>query len=168
VFCDYLSIARPEYIKVEDSIFGVRFLAQFPASEIFLNRVGNIRHTGPIIGFEQGKEICAGNVEAFLMDQVENSSFELQEGNESDDSAARFLYNINRQITASEVTPETSAAVPNRSYYSVITELKKAEKAGPYLHEHECLGLASMRREAPVCLDKYGEMEPAIIKQEED
>ena len=100
------------------------------------------------------------------MDQVENGSFELQEGNESDDSAARFLYNINRQITASEVTPETSAAVPNRPYYSVTTELKKTEEAGPYLHEHENLGSASMRREAPVCLDKYGEMEPAIIKQE--
>lgn len=129
--CDYLSIARPEYIKVEDSIFGVRFLAQFPASEIFLNRVGNIGLTGPIIGFEQGKEICAGNVEAFLMDQVENSSFEPQEGNESDDSAGRFLYNINRQITASEVTPEASAAVPNRANYSMITELKRAEEAGP-------------------------------------
>jgi hypothetical protein len=103
-FCDYLSIARPEYIKVEDSIFGVRFLTQFPASEIFLNRVGNIGLTGPIIGFEQGKEICADNVEVFLMDQVENGSFELQEGSESDDSAAHFLYNINRQITAGEVT----------------------------------------------------------------
>ena len=83
------------------------------------------------------------------MDQVENGSFELQEGNESDDSAARFLYNINRQITASEVTPETAAAVPNRPYYPVTTELKKTEKAGPCLHEHENLGLASMRREAP-------------------
>ena len=70
-------------------------------------------------------------IEAFLMDQVENDSFELQEGNESDDSAARFLYNINRQITASEVTPETSAAVPNRPYYSVTTELKKPRRLGP-------------------------------------
>jgi hypothetical protein len=50
----------------------------------------------------------------------------------------------------------------------VITELKKAEEAGPYLHEHEYLGSASMRREAPVCLDKYGEMAPTIIKQDED
>jgi hypothetical protein len=44
--------------------------------------------------------------------------------------------------------------------------VKKIEEARPYLHEHENLGSAGMRQEAPVCLDKYGEMEPAIIKQE--
>jgi hypothetical protein len=56
---------EPEYVKVEDSVFDVHFLAQFPSSGIFLNRVGNIGLIGLIVGFEQGKEICAGNVEAF-------------------------------------------------------------------------------------------------------
>ena len=61
------------------------------------------------------------------MNQVENGSFELQEGNESDDSAARFLHNIDRQITASKATPDTSAAVPNRRHHSVRSGLKKTE-----------------------------------------
>jgi hypothetical protein len=66
------------------------------------------------------------------MDQVENGSFELQEGNESDDSAACFLHNINRQITASKVTSDTSAAVPNRPHHSVRSKLMKTE-AGPHI-----------------------------------
>jgi hypothetical protein len=69
------------------------------------------------------------------MDQVENGSFELQEGNESDDSATRFLSNFNRQISTSKVTPETSTAVPNWPYYSVTTELKKTETARPTASE---------------------------------
>jgi hypothetical protein len=47
----------------------------------------------------------------------------------------------------------------------MTTEMQKTEEAGPYVHEHENLGSANMRREAPVCLDKYGEGGAAIIKQ---
>jgi hypothetical protein len=62
---------------------------------------------------------------SILMDQVENGSFELQEGNESDDSAAGLLYNITRKVTASKGTPHTSAAVPNQPHHFVRSELKK-------------------------------------------
>ena len=41
------------------------------------------------------------------------------------------------------------------------------QQVGPYLHEHENLGSASVRREVPLCLDNYREMEPVIVKQEE-
>lgn len=85
VLCDYLSIKYPEYIVVDENQDGARFAAQFPASEVFLSRAGRVGltdfvdGTASLYGSARGREICAGNVEIFLLEQVENGTFELQE-----------------------------------------------------------------------------------------
>jgi hypothetical protein len=113
---------------VDENPFGARFAAQFPATEIFLRRVGHIGLTNLAVGHEQGREICARNVEAFLMEQVENGTFQLGEGKEGDaratistvraseeiderikrhridDNVAGFIDNMNHHITANEAT----------------------------------------------------------------
>lgn len=57
-FCGHLSIPRPEYFKVEDSVFGVQVRSSSTES-------ATSGLQGRLLALNRGKEICAGNVEAF-------------------------------------------------------------------------------------------------------
>jgi hypothetical protein len=84
---------------VDECAFGARFAAQFPPTEIFLNRVGNIGLTGLVVGRENGRERCATIVEAFLKEQVENGSFKLQEEEDGDAHATISTVTAGEEVT---------------------------------------------------------------------
>ena len=50
--CQHPSVALPEYVKVEDSMFGARYKAKLPKTEMYLSRVGEIGLTGLVVGSE--------------------------------------------------------------------------------------------------------------------
>jgi hypothetical protein len=172
---------------VDECAFGARFAAQFPPTEIFLNRVGNIGLTGLVVGRENGRERCATIVEAFLKEQVENGSFKLQEEEDGDahatistvtageevtervkrlridENATRVLKNINRHITANDATPMVSKApaVTSRPSSLVAAGLMRPEETEPLT-----IKLTRIKQQYPICSANCQESTPIIIKQE--
>ena len=178
--CDYFSIPRPEYTVVDESPAGACFAAKFPPTEMFLSRVGSIGLTAPMIEREHGKETCAANLELFLMEQVENGTFELQEeevGHTSsgvgtvaaiveipkrtkrlrvDDSAIPSL-DDNNQVSVKAPKPP---AVFNQPHSP--TKDRQLEPA-----ETEALVInAKSNPLSPACIVEHDESKPSIIKRE--
>jgi hypothetical protein len=172
---------------VDESPFGTRFAAKFPATEIFLSRVGHIGLTNWTIGHEQGRELCAGSVEAFLMEQVENGTFQLSEEKEGDacatistfrasqeiderltrhqidDNVNRFVDNMNHHIIANEANLKTSETpvLTNRSPFTGAAGLIDHMESEPLVTEPN-----SIKSQSSVCVFDSEESTSTIVKQE--
>jgi hypothetical protein len=167
--CDYLSIAQPEYIMVDENQQGACFAAQFPATEVFLNRVGRIDLTDFIDGTAflhgrvQGRELCASNVEAFLIEQVENGTFELQEEGEGDahstTSAVRAREGVTERVKRLRIDDNANHSLDATNGHITTNETNSRKSKAANITDRPASPIAAG-------LMKFRETESLIVRSE--